>query len=236
MTPFMQLSGVTKRLGSTLTVDAVDLTVARGECVGIVGPNGSGCSSLLRVMATVTRPTSGAITVNGIDAVANVHRARQSLSYAGDELLQAPGMLTAEYLAFVREARPTRPAMATPPGIDDLLRRSALEPDRSIDALSAGQRQRLSLVAAIATGAEGLLLDTPLSRADETMHAQLLDWLRELRDGGTTIIVAPGRDAGLRLLCDRIVRLEQGRIVSNRPTGRREGAVVELAAFVAEMR
>jgi ABC-type multidrug transport system ATPase subunit len=232
----MQLSKVTKRLGSIVALDAVDLTVAPGEFVAITGSNGSGCSTLLRVMATIVQPTSGAITVNGVDAVAGVHRVRQGLSYAGDEVLHAPGMLAAEYVAFVREARPGRSTRPAAPSIEDILCRASIEPDRRVDTLSSGLRQRLSLAAAIATHADALLLDTPLSHADEAMYPRLLDWLRELRDSGTTIVVAPGRDAALRLLADRVVRLEQGSVASNRPTGRRQGAVVELADFVREVR
>ncbi len=132
MTALLELSKVTKRVGSAIAVHDIDLTVAIGECVAVVGPNGSGCSTLLRLMATVIAPSAGSITINGIDAVTHVHSVRRSLAYASETLLEAPAMLTSEYLDFVRKARPGQPARAgrETPGTGDILRRGAL-PGRS---------------------------------------------------------------------------------------------------------
>src|SRR5262245_5613901 len=162
MTSFIRLAGLTKRFPSAVALDGSNLQMPRGECLGLLGPNGGGRSTLVRILATAIRPSSGTVEIDGIDAVRHVFRVRPRLAFVGEEPVRGFGLRAGEYLEFVRHARPSsrRPHASSSPA--DILKRAGLSPDAPVDSLSSGLRQRLALATALSIEADVLLLDSPL--------------------------------------------------------------------------
>src|SRR5437016_531843 len=101
MTPIVDAIGLQKRFGAAVALAGVDVQVAPGECVGLVGTSGSGRSTLLRLLATLIRPSSGSIEIDGLDAVRKPYEVRGRLAYLGHSALPGHGLTASEYLTFL---------------------------------------------------------------------------------------------------------------------------------------
>jgi len=215
MTAMLRATGLSKRFDATVAFAGVDLQAAPGECVGLVGPNGSGRSTLLKVLATLLRPTSGSIEIDGVDAARAPYEARRRLAHVGDNAVPGHGLTVREYLDFVASARRGQMSRTT---IDDTLERAGLRDDADVDKLSAGTRRRLSLAAAFLVAPRILLLDDPFAGLDADARLTFSRWLCEVRDAGTTTIVALNDERDVRALCHRILRLERAASDAGRVT------------------
>ena len=215
MTAMLRTTGLSKRFDATVAFAGVDLQAAPGECVGLVGPNGSGRSTLLKVLATLLRPTSGSIEIDGVDAARAPYEARRRLAHVGDNAVPGHGLTVREYLDFVASARRGQMSRTT---IDDTLERAGLRDDADVDKLSAGTRRRLSLAAAFLVAPRILLLDDPFAGLDADARLTFSRWLCEVRDAGTTTIVALNDERDVRALCHRILRLERAASDAGRVT------------------
>lgn len=205
MTPVVRAGGLHKRFGATVALSGIDLQAAEGECVGLVGPNGAGRSTLLKILATLFRPTSGTLEIAGVDAVRAPYAARQRIAYVGDEGAAGHGLSAREYLAF---AAHTRRTASTRSVVDDALTRAGVHATVDVDTMSAGNRRRISLAAAFVIAPPLLLLDDPFAGLDADARLAFGVWLSELRDAGTTIVAALNDDRDVRAVCHRVVRLE----------------------------
>jgi ABC-2 type transport system ATP-binding protein len=213
----ISVSGISKRYGQATALTDVSLQIARGVCVGLTGRNGSGRTTLLRILATLIRPSSGVVTIDGLDAVKDVARIRPRIAYVGEgATLCEPlsSVRTGEYLEFIRCARGTTAKAVSNGPIRDVLARSGLPDATPLGALSAGMRARLALASALSSGAHILLLDEPLLLLDSDGQDRFLDWLRESRDAGTTLVVALNDRAVMTALCQRVAVLEAGRLTA----------------------
>ena len=212
----LHATGLHKRFGATVALAGVDLQAAPGESVGLVGPNGSGRSTLLRLLATLIRPTSGTIELDGLDASRNLYEVRRRLAYVGDSVVPGHGLCARDYLTFLVNARsPRRAARRTM--VDDALARAGVTPDADVDRMSGGNRRRVSLTAAFLLEPRVLLLDDPFSGLDVDARVAFSMWLSEVRDAGTTVVAAFHDEREVRTLCHRVVRLEGGRLGSTTP-------------------
>jgi ABC-2 type transport system ATP-binding protein len=158
MTTVLRASALQKRFGSTVALSGVDFQAVEGECVGLVGPNGGGRSTLLKIFATLLRPTSGSLEIAGVDALRAPYDVRHRVAYVGDDAAAGHGLSAREYLGFVASARRTR---ATPAAIDDALARAGVAVDVDVDMLSTGNRRCVSLAAVLLVKPPLLLLRSP---------------------------------------------------------------------------
>ena len=214
MTPLVRTRQLVQRFGRTVALDGIDLDVAPGESVALLGPNGSGRTALLHVLAALRPPTSGTVEIAGVDAARFPFEARQHATYAGAGVPGAARLRVREYLEFVRVARRRRAARWADATIEVALDRSALPADAAVDVLSAGLRKRLALAAALLAGPSVLLLDDPFASLDVDAQRRFLSWLMEARAAGATIIAAVNDAADAAVLCGTMLRMERGRIVS----------------------
>jgi ABC-2 type transport system ATP-binding protein len=201
------ISGLTKAFGQTRELAGVDLSIARGECVAVVGPAAGGRTALMRVLATLVPPSSGRITIGGLDVVSDLYRVRQCLAYAGGAPVRPNRLRVVEYLRLVAGAR-RQPTSAANVAADLV----GLDAEAPIETLSDGLRQRLTLAAALAASADVLLLDDVFRVLDAADRNRVSEWLGGAGERGTTIIVAAGED-DVPEWCQRTVRLHAGRIV-----------------------
>ena len=207
-TPMIQTRGLTKRFGTVLALDDLDLEVPRGEVFGFLGPNGAGKSTTIRLLLGLIRPTAGEAWLDGVP-VGDVEHAHRSVSYVpGDVSLwpQLTGAETLELLGNVsggvdREFR------------DELIERFNLDVSKRARAYSKGNRQKVALVAGFMTRPEILLLDEPTAGLDPLMEAEFQALAREASKRGQTVFLSSHILDEVEDLCSRVAILRSGRLV-----------------------
>ena len=219
----LDLDGVTKVYGEEPPVSAlrgVSLTVRRGELVAIVGPSGSGKSTLLHVIGTLERPSSGVVRIGGVDAERlsdrelSLLRARE-IGFVFQQFFLAEHATVRENVAdgLLYAGVPTveryRRADEALEGVG-LSGRARFKPSK----LSGGERQRVAIARALVGSPTIVLADEPTGNLDSTTSASIMGLIRELNDGGATIIVIT-HDAGLADQLPRQIRMLDGQVVSD---------------------
>lgn len=207
--PAIHTSTLSKRYGRTLALDALDLTVAPGEIYGYLGPNGSGKTTTIRLLLGLHRPSAGRAEVFGRDAWREPVAAHRWVAYVAGEPLLWPALTGRETLEFLGRLHG---------GVDRayrdvLVERFALEPDKKIRTLSRGSRQKVALIAALATRADLLLLDEPTSGLDPLMEVVFRECVMEAKDRGQTVFLSSHILSEVEALCDRVGILRDGRLV-----------------------
>jgi ABC-2 type transport system ATP-binding protein len=210
----MRTRALVRRFGRAVALDGIDLDVEDGESVALLGPNGSGRTTLLHILAALVPPTSGTVEIAGVDAARFPFEARANVMYVGADLPAADGLRVQEYLDFVRGARGGRATRGAGTTTMHAVERSALPAGASVLGLSTGLRKRLALAAALLVAPRVLLLDDPFASLDADARRRFLDWLTETRTAGTTILAAVNDADDGQALCDSFLRMQQGRIVS----------------------
>lgn len=211
----LRFDAVTKAYGDTLAVDNVDLGIAQGSFVALVGASGSGKSTLLKTINRLIEPSAGRVLFDGEDVAAGPAPAlRRRIGYVFQSIGLFPHMTVAENIGIG-----PRIAGAPPADVDALLDLVELPRDigpRMPDALSGGQRQRVAIARALAPGAKLLLLDEAFGALDPVTRDALGTAIRSLHDrlGLTTILVTHDMAEAL-LLADRILVMQAGRIVAD---------------------
>ncbi|CAO3439086.1 ABC transporter ATP-binding protein [Azospirillum argentinense] len=213
-TPTIRVEGVSKRYGDAFAVREVDLDLAAGECVAMVGHNGAGKSSLIKLMLGLTTPTAGSIRVLGGDpASAAASHIRRQVGFLPESVAFHPSMTGRETLDFyARLKRVPRD------GNDALFDRVGLEPaavKRRVGTYSKGMRQRLALAQALLGGPKVLFLDEPTTGLDPALRQSFYEIVRDLRDAGTTVLLCSHALTELEGQADRVVVMNRGRKVAD---------------------
>lgn len=209
--PAVVAEHLARSFGSRHVLRDVTLTVPPGKALGIVGANGSGKTVLLRLLASVDRPTAGRASIHGDDTVRNAGRVRQRVGYVPEEPRLYEGITAQQYLEFVAKARGLGRQVRTA-SISTLLQVVSLEHlrHREVSAYSPGERRRLMVAAALLHEPDVLLLDDPLRGLDGQSRLEQIEVLRELRQIGTTLLMAVTRPEDVLGLCDEIAVLREG--------------------------
>ena len=219
----IRTEGLSKRYGQTLALDDLDLLVKEGEVYGYLGPNGAGKTTTIRLLLGLHRPTGGSASLFGVDAWRDPVAAHRRVAYVAGEPFLWPALTGAETLEFLARLH----------GGTDVSYRSALVERFSLDtskrvrALSKGNRQKVQLVAALATRADLLILDEPTSGLDPLMEMAFRHGIHEARERGQTIFLSSHILSEVEALCDRVGILREGRLVD-------EGTLEELRHLSAQ--
>ena len=213
----IEFIGVTRRFGSVVALDRVDLAAHSGELTAVLGPSGSGKTSLLRIAAGLDPLEAGRILLHGADVTTMPARERR-VGFVFQHYALFAHMTVTANVAFGLDVRPraTRlPAAGIRARVRDLLAQVELDSlgDRYPHQLSGGQRQRVALARALATEPSVLLLDEPFGALDARVRKDLRRWLRTLHDelDITSLFVTHDQDEALEV-ADRVVVLNRGRI------------------------
>jgi len=200
---------LSKRYGDTLALDELDLTVHEGEVYGYLGPNGAGKTTTIRLLLGLHRPSGGRAELFGIDAWRDPVAAHRRVAYVAGEPFLWPSLTSAETFAFLARLHGGTDVAYR----DELVQRFQLDTRKKIRALSKGNRQKVQLVAALATRADLLLLDEPTSGLDPLMEVVFRECIKEATARGQSVFLSSHILSEVEALCDRVGILRDGRLI-----------------------
>ncbi|UKA60941.1 ATP-binding cassette domain-containing protein [Arthrobacter sp. FW306-2-2C-D06B] len=212
--PAIRVQGMEKSYKELHVLRGVDFDVAPGTIFALLGSNGAGKTTMVKIMSTLLRPDAGTATVNGFDVATQALRVRESISLTGqfaavDEILSGR-----ENLVLVAKLRHLKdPGQAA----DDLLARFNLSDaaSRKVSAYSGGMRRRLDIAMSLIGQPEVIFLDEPTAGLDPEARIEVWQVVQELANQGTTVLLTTQYLDEAEQLADRIAILHQGRIIAN---------------------
>ena len=206
----IRIEGLRKEYGRVVAVDTVSFSVAPGEFVALIGHNGAGKSTTLKVLTGQLRPTSGAVEVDGVDVLAHPGMAREKLGYVPEEPALYDYLTCREFLELVVELRGGG-------DIDEALEMTGLgaDADRLIREYSQGMRRKTALAAAVVSRPPALVLDEALNGLDPPSAARVKAHLRGLCAGGCAVLLSTHVLETVERIADRVVMLAHGRVVAD---------------------
>ena len=218
----IRLNALTKRYGKFTAVDGIDLDVPRGELFGLLGPNGAGKTTTIRMIAGILRPTSGTVTVGGIDIQARPLEAKARLGYIPDRPFVYDKLTGGEFLRFAAALWGMQ-GPAVERRIDELLELFELSPWKGelTEAYSHGMRQKLIIAGALVHRPEVIVVDEPMVGLDPKSSRLLKDLFREFVVRGGTVLMSTHTMEIAEVMCDRIAIVYRGRIAA-------QGTMAEL--------
>jgi ABC-2 type transport system ATP-binding protein len=209
MATAIAVSDLVKTFGPTRALDGLDLSVETGEVHGFLGPNGAGKSTTIRVLLGLLRADSGTVRLLGGDPWVEGVALHRRLAYVPGDVSLWPNLSGGEAIDLLGRLRGGLDRRRR----DDLLERFDLDPTKKARAYSKGNRQKVALVAALASDAELLILDEPTSGLDPLMEAVFQDCVRELKEAGRTVLLSSHILAEVEALCHRVSIIRAGRTV-----------------------
>lgn len=207
--PAIRTEGLVKRFGAFAALDGLDLTVATGEVHGFLGPNGAGKSTAIRVLLGLLRPNAGRAELLGGDPWRDVVSLHRRLAYVPGDVVLWPNLSGGEAIDLLGNLRG---------GLDqarreELIERFELDPTKRGRQYSKGNRQKVAIIAALASDVELLILDEPTAGLDPLMEAVFQDEIAKVKATGTTILLSSHIMSEVQALADRVSIIRQGRIV-----------------------
>jgi ABC-2 type transport system ATP-binding protein len=206
----IRIQGLRKEYGRVVAVDTVSFSVAAGEFVALIGHNGAGKSTTLKVLTGQLRPTAGTVSVADIDVLADPGGARHKLGYVPEEPALYDYLTCREFLELVIELRGGG-------DLDEALEMTGLgaDADRLIREYSQGMRRKTALAAAVVSKPPVLVLDEALNGLDPPSAARVKGYLRGLCEQGTAVLLSTHVLETVERLADRVVMLAHGKVVAD---------------------
>jgi len=205
----VEVEGLTKSFGSVHALRGLDLTVPAGQVTGFLGPNGSGKSTTIRILLGLLRADGGRATVLGGDPWADAVRLHRSIAYVPGDVTLWPNLTGGEAIDILSRLS----GSLDPKRKQAMLDRFELDPTKKARAYSKGNRQKVALVAALASDAELLLLDEPTSGLDPLMEAAFTESIREVKRDGRSVLLSSHIFAEVEKLADRVTIIRDGATV-----------------------
>src|SRR6266540_3995252 len=216
--PAVQTFALTRVYGSMIALNALNLTVHRGDLFGFIGSNGAGKTTTLRILATFLAPSSGTAQLLGHDVVRDADAVRHVIGYMPDFFGVYKDMEVTEYLDFFGACYKI-PSSQREKTVNDVLELVGLSEKKGalIGALSRGMQQRLGLARVLIHDPAVLLLDEPASGLDPRARIEMMAILQELQRLGKTIIISSHILSELETLCNRVAIIERGKLIYSGP-------------------
>jgi len=209
MTTAISISGLVKTFGPTRALDGLDLEVGTGQVHGFLGPNGAGKTTTLRILLGLLRADAGTVRLLDGDPWTDAVRLHRRLAYVPGDVTLWPNLSGGEVIDLLGRLR----GGLDPKRRDQLLDRFDLDPRKKARTYSKGNRQKVALVAALASDVELLLLDEPTAGLDPLMEAAFRDVITDERHSGRTVLLSSHILSEVEALCDRVSIIRAGRVV-----------------------
>jgi ABC-2 type transport system ATP-binding protein len=212
--PAVVVEHLVRRFGARAVLNDISFTVEPSRAFGIAGANGSGKTVLLRLLASLDRPTSGRVAIHGYNSVRRARAVRDRIGYVPEEPMLYDGLSAEQYLQFVGRARGLGKEVRQV-AVDTLLQVVGLDERRwrDINSFSPGERRRLALASALVHEPDVLLLDDPLRGLDGFARLEQIEVLRELHRLGSTMVLSATRPEDLLEVCENVAVLRDGAMV-----------------------
>ncbi len=209
----ISIQNLTRHYGSTVAVDDVTVEIRRGEIVGLLGHNGAGKTTMMKVITGYLEPTSGRVTVDGMDIVTQRNQVQARIGYLPESAPLYNEMLVQEYLQLMAELRGI-PSEKTDAAVARAVLRTGLQDHllKPIYTLSRGYRQRVGIAQAIVHSPDFLILDEPTNGLDPLQIHTIRDLIRRLAKS-STIMLSTHILQEIEAVCDRVLILINGRLV-----------------------
>ena len=209
MAEIISIENLTKKFGDVTVIDNVNLSIERGKIYGIIGRNGSGKTVLFKLITGYLSPTGGRVVVSGkeigkdIDFADNIGIIIENPGF----LKGYTGFKNLAYLAGIRN-------VIGKEEIRESMEKVGLDPDsnKKVGKYSLGMKQRLGIAQAIMENPEILILDEPMNSLDNQGVEEIRKLLMELRDEGTTIVLASHNKEDIEILCDKVCEMDRGKL------------------------
>lgn len=219
----IDVTNVSKSFGTIRALHQVSFHVDSGEIIGLLGPNGSGKTTMMRIMTGYLQPDEGQVSVDGLDVLTNTLEVQRRIGYLAENAPLYPELTTQEYLRMVADLRQI-PEGEQPARLSEAIRATGLENHltRPIGELSKGYRQRVGLAQAIVHKPEVLILDEPTMGLDPTQIAEVRRLIRRLA-GRSTVLLSTHILSEVEATCERVIMLLNGEV-------RADARLADLAA------
>jgi ABC-2 type transport system ATP-binding protein len=216
MAPAVLIENLKKRYGSVVAVNDVSFQVEPGEIFGLLGPNGAGKTTTLRALCTLTTPDAGKIEVSGISVIDNPRAARKRLGYVAQEVA-IDKILTGRELLQLQAALYHLNAVVAKQRVDVVLNLLGLQEyaDKKTGTYSGGLRKRLDLAAGLLHAPDVLVLDEPTVGLDIESRFIVWEFLRKLREAGTTVVITSHYLEEIDALADQVAIIDRGVVIAN---------------------
>lgn len=207
----IEISGLTKSFGRTTALDGLDLIVNTGEVHGFLGPNGAGKTTTIRVLLGLLRADAGHATLLGGDPWSDAVGLHRRLAYVPGDVNLWPNLTGGEAIDLLGRLRG---------GLNerrraDLLERFHLDPSKKGRTYSKGNRQKVALIAALASDVELLLLDEPTAGLDPLMEVVFQEFIGQAKAAGKTVLLSSHILAQVEKLCDKVSIIRLGKVVQS---------------------
>lgn len=209
VTTAISVSGLFKSFGATRALDGLDLTVQTGEVHGYLGPNGAGKTTTIRILLGLLRADAGEARLLGGDPWRDVTALHRRLAYVPEDITLWPNLTGGEVIDLLGRLR----GGLNPERRADLIKRFDLDPRKKGRTYSKGNRQKVALVAALASDVELLILDEPTTGLDPLVDAVFRECITDERERGRTVLFSSHVLSEVEALCDRVTIIRKGRVV-----------------------
>jgi ABC-2 type transport system ATP-binding protein len=215
MSNMIEISGLTKEYSSNKVVDGLDLQVERGELFGFLGPNGAGKTTTIRILTTLTKPTSGHALINGFDVLKEPSRVKSQFGIVQQHLSLNRELTVRENLELHARLHHLSKAERKE-RIDDLLNYVDMTGDANqlIDKISGGMKRRAMIARALIHRPTLLFLDEPTVGLDAQTRRRVWDLIRRMNSEGTTVFLTTHYIEEAEALCDRVGIVHHGKLIS----------------------
>lgn len=222
----VETKGLTKRYGSVVAVDSLDLSVRRGEVFGLLGPNGAGKTTTILMLLGLTEPTAGTVRVLGLDPVLQPLSVKARVGYMPEQMGFYEELTARQNLFYIARLNGLGRGEAHR-RIDEVLERVGLADmaNRPVGTFSRGMRQRLGVAEVLLKRPQLVILDEPTQGLDPEVARRFLQMVRDLKAEGVTVLLSSHLLHQVQAVCDRVGLFHRGRMVL-------EGSVPELARKV----
>jgi len=209
--PVLQVENLTKDYGSGRGAFDVSFNVEKGEVYGFLGPNGAGKTTTIRHIMGFSRPQKGRTLVNGMDSWKNYHVIQRDLGYLPGEIALPEHLTGVQFIKMMSDLR----GMTDQAYTNKLIKRFELEPAGGLKRMSLGMKRKLAIVTAFMHDPDILVLDEPTSGLDPVMQAAFIEFVKEEKQRGKTILLSSHIFSEVDATCDRISIIKEGYLVSS---------------------
>jgi ABC-2 type transport system ATP-binding protein len=211
--PVVETRDLTKKYGSFLALDRLNLRVGRGQILGFIGPNGAGKTTTIKILVGLARPTSGTATIGGADCVAEARKVKRLVGYMPDTFGSYDNMRVSEYLDFFGAAFGI-PRKARAKRVTEVLETAGAGhfKDLFVESLSHGMKQRVAVARTLLHDPVALILDEPANGLDPPARIEMRQLLLDLAERGKALIVTSHILPELARICHRVAIITRGRL------------------------